>query len=265
MKGSWLSDCASGCLTPLCSISDSPCAVSVRNCPTEIILLVWRLVPQVKSGHDGMIRRSSCKSAYDLQSPPNKREKNSTMPPRAEQRRSCHVLYDGSDGLVLNGWERYTEIGKPSPNTMPPLSRVPSAADQNYIILAPLNPGSQVGRPSSPTLELTARGCWLCLLGSRLAHAYGASPLRVCWSTCHFSKPELPWETFCSVPKAFTTRTVELRPVTCCLLSGLAQRTGVWEVLPPCRPQHRTSLSFSGGHKRFSPLWSALALLGWAC
>lgn len=156
--------------------------LSVRNCPTEIILLVWRLVPQVKSGHDGMIRRSSCKSAYDLQSPPNKREKNSTMPPRAEQRRSCHVLYDGSDGLVLNGWERYTEIGKPSPNTMPPLSRVPSAADQNYIILAPLNPGSQVGRPSSPTLELlhAAVGCacwdlaWPTLMGHLLYVSAGA-------------------------------------------------------------------------------------------
>ncbi|XP_053939746.1 regulator of G-protein signaling 3 isoform X2 [Cuculus canorus] len=122
-------------------------AHEIRNCPTEIILLVWRLVPQVKSGQEGMIRRSSCKSAYDLQSPPNKREKNSTVPPRPEQRRSCHILYDGSDGLVLNGWERYTEIGKHSQNTMPPLSRVPSTADQNYIILAPLNPGSQLLRP----------------------------------------------------------------------------------------------------------------------
>ncbi|XP_009324647.1 PREDICTED: regulator of G-protein signaling 3 isoform X2 [Pygoscelis adeliae] len=122
-------------------------AHEIRNCPTEIILLVWRLVPQVKSGHEGMIRRSSCKSAYDLQSPPNKREKNGTMPPRPEQRRSCHILYDGSDGLVLNSWERYTEVGKRSQNTMPPLSRVPSTADQNYIILAPLNPGSQLLRP----------------------------------------------------------------------------------------------------------------------
>ncbi|OPJ67959.1 regulator of G-protein signaling 3 isoform C [Patagioenas fasciata monilis] len=122
-------------------------AHEIRNCPTEIILLVWRLVPQVKSGHEGMIRRSSCKSAYDLQSPPNKREKNSTVPPRPEQRRSCHVLYDGSDGLMLNSWERYTEIGKLGQNTMPALSRVPSAADQNYIILAPLNPGSQLLRP----------------------------------------------------------------------------------------------------------------------
>lgn len=142
------------CRVPFYSISDLPRAASFRNCPTEIILLVWRLVPQVKSGHEGMIRRSSCKSAYDLQSPPNKREKNSTVPPRPEQRRSCHVLYDGSDGLMLNGWERYTEIGKLGQNTMPALSRVPSAADQNYIILAPLNPGSQVGPVSSPVLTL---------------------------------------------------------------------------------------------------------------
>lgn len=145
-KGWWLSECLSAC----CSGSELPHTISSRNCPTEIILLVWRLVPQVKSGPDGMIRRSSCKSAYDLQSPPNKREKNSTVPPRPEQRRSCHVLYDGSDGLMLNGWERYTEIGKRGQNTMPPLSHVPSAADQNYIILAPLNPGSQVGLPPSP-------------------------------------------------------------------------------------------------------------------
>uniref|UniRef100_A0A8C9L3L6 Regulator of G protein signaling 3 n=1 Tax=Pavo cristatus TaxID=9049 RepID=A0A8C9L3L6_PAVCR len=135
-------------------------AHEIRNCPTEIILLVWRLVPQVKSGADGMIRRSSCKSAYDLQSPPNKREKNSTAPPRPEQRRSCHVLYDGSDGLMLNGWERYTEIGKRGQNTMPPLSRVPSAADQNYIILAPLNPGSQLLRPVYQENDATeGNGC----------------------------------------------------------------------------------------------------------
>ncbi|NXF12204.1 RGS3 protein, partial [Smithornis capensis] len=121
-------------------------AHEIRNCPTEIILLVWRLVPQVKPGHEGLIRRSSCKSAYDLQCPPSKREKNSPAV-QPEQRRSCHVLYDSSDGLVLNGWDRYTELGKRGQNTLPALSRVPSAADQNYIILTPLNPGSQVGLP----------------------------------------------------------------------------------------------------------------------
>ncbi|NWZ09224.1 RGS3 protein, partial [Agelaius phoeniceus] len=117
-------------------------AHEIRNCPTEIILLVWRLVPQVKPAHEAMPRRSSCKSAYDLQSPPQKREKSG--PAQAEQRRSCHILYDGSEGLGLHTWDRYTELGKRGQNTLPALSRVPSAADQNYIILAPLNPGSQL-------------------------------------------------------------------------------------------------------------------------
>uniref|UniRef100_A0A8C3NJY8 Uncharacterized protein n=1 Tax=Geospiza parvula TaxID=87175 RepID=A0A8C3NJY8_GEOPR len=120
-------------------------AHEIRNCPTEIILLVWRLVPQVKPAHEAMPRRSSCKSAYDLQSPPQKREKSG--PEQAEQRRSCHILYDGSEGLGLHTWDRYTELGKRGQNTLPALSRVPSAADQNYIILAPLNPGSQLLRP----------------------------------------------------------------------------------------------------------------------
>ncbi|XP_072792655.1 regulator of G-protein signaling 3 isoform X2 [Taeniopygia guttata] len=120
-------------------------AHEIRNCPTEIILLVWRLVPQVKAAHEGMTRRSSCKSTYDLQSPPNKREKNG--PVQAEQRRSCHILYDGTEGLGLHTWDRYSELGKRGQNTLPALSRVPSAADQNYIILAPLNPGSQLLRP----------------------------------------------------------------------------------------------------------------------
>ncbi|XP_039939241.1 regulator of G-protein signaling 3 isoform X2 [Hirundo rustica] len=119
-------------------------AHEIRNCPTEIILLVWRLVPQVKPAHEATTRRSSCKSTYDLQSPPNKREKNGAA---QEQRRSCHILWDGTEGLGLHTWDRYSELGKRGPSTLPALSRVPSAADQNYIILAPLNPGSQLLRP----------------------------------------------------------------------------------------------------------------------
>nr|XP_032629377.1 regulator of G-protein signaling 3-like isoform X2 [Chelonoidis abingdonii] len=122
-------------------------AHEIRNCPSEIILLVWRIVPQIKPGLEGMIRRSSCKSTYDLQSPPNKREKNSTVPSHPEQRQSCHIVYDGSDRLVLNNWARYTEVGKRSQHTMPPLSRASSDGDKNYILLAPLNPGGQLLRP----------------------------------------------------------------------------------------------------------------------
>lgn len=106
------------------------------------------MVPQVKPGPDGgVLRRASCKSTHDLQSPPNKREKNCThgAQARPEQRHSCHLVCDSSDGLLLGGWERYTEVTKRGgQHTLPALSRATAPADPNYIILAPLNPGSQV-------------------------------------------------------------------------------------------------------------------------
>ncbi|XP_035295749.1 regulator of G-protein signaling 3 isoform X7 [Cricetulus griseus] len=126
-------------------------AHEIRSCPSEIILLVWRVVPQIKPGPDGgVLRRASCKSTHDLLSPPNKREKNCThgAPSRPEQRHSCHLVCDSSDGLLLGGWERYTEVGKRSgQHTLPALSRATTTTDPNYIILAPLNPGSQLLRP----------------------------------------------------------------------------------------------------------------------
>ncbi|KAM6169193.1 regulator of G-protein signaling 3 isoform 2-T2 [Rhynchocyon petersi] len=126
-------------------------AHEIRSCPGEIILLVWRMVPQVKPGPDGgVLRRASCKSTHDLQSPPNKREKNCThgVQARPEQRHSCHLVCDSSDGLLLGGWERYTEVTKRGgQHTLPALSRASAPTDPNYIILAPLNPGSQLLRP----------------------------------------------------------------------------------------------------------------------
>ncbi|XP_012885602.1 PREDICTED: regulator of G-protein signaling 3 isoform X4 [Dipodomys ordii] len=126
-------------------------AHEIRSCPSEIILLVWRMVPQVKPGPDGgVLRRASCKSAHDFQAPPNKREKNCThgVQARPEQRHSCHLVCDSSDGLLLGGWERYTEVGKRGgQHTLPALSRASAPTDPNYIILAPLNPGSQLLRP----------------------------------------------------------------------------------------------------------------------
>ncbi|XP_021117863.1 regulator of G-protein signaling 3 isoform X1 [Heterocephalus glaber] len=126
-------------------------AHEIRSCPGEIILLVWRMVPQVKPGPDGgVLRRASCKSTHDLLSPPNKREKNCThgVQARPEQRHSCHLVCDSSDGLLFGGWERYTEVGKRGgQHTLPALSRATAPTDPNYIILAPLNPGSQLLRP----------------------------------------------------------------------------------------------------------------------
>uniref|UniRef100_F6RBR2 Regulator of G-protein signaling 3 n=1 Tax=Callithrix jacchus TaxID=9483 RepID=F6RBR2_CALJA len=126
-------------------------AHEIRSCHSEIILLVWRMVPQVKPGPDGgVLRRASCKSSHDLLSPPNKREKNCThgAQARPEQRHSCHLVCDSSDGLLLSGWERYTEVAKRGgQHTLPALSRATAPTDPNYIILAPLNPGSQLLRP----------------------------------------------------------------------------------------------------------------------
>ncbi|KAM8803341.1 regulator of G-protein signaling 3 isoform 3-T4 [Rhynchonycteris naso] len=126
-------------------------AHEIRSCHSEIILLVWRMVPQVKPGPDGgVLRRASCKSTHDLHLPPNKREKNCAhgAQARPEQRHSCHLVCDSSDGLLLGGWERYTEVAKRGgQHTLPALSRATAPADPNYIILAPLNPGSQLLRP----------------------------------------------------------------------------------------------------------------------
>ncbi|OBS76850.1 hypothetical protein A6R68_16710, partial [Neotoma lepida] len=125
-------------------------AHEIRSCPSEIILLVWRVVAQIKPGPDGgVLRRASCKSTHDYLSPPHKREKNCIHGAlsRPEQRHSCHLVCDSSDGLLFGGWERYTEVGKHSgQHTLPTLSRT-TPTDPNYIILAPLNPGSQLLRP----------------------------------------------------------------------------------------------------------------------
>uniref|UniRef100_A0A8C6YHE5 Regulator of G protein signaling 3 n=1 Tax=Naja naja TaxID=35670 RepID=A0A8C6YHE5_NAJNA len=129
-------------------------AHEIRNCPQEILLLVWRIVPQVKPSLQGVTRRPSCKSTFDLQSPSARREKSSTGRSRApEHRQSCHVLYDGNHEFALNGWERYTELGKApqqqqQQHTMPPPSRPPSSSgtDKNYIILTPLNSRGQLLR-----------------------------------------------------------------------------------------------------------------------
>ncbi|XP_069097387.1 regulator of G-protein signaling 3 isoform X3 [Pleurodeles waltl] len=121
-------------------------ANEIRKCHGEVTLLVWRIVPRAKPGIENMVRRSSCKSTFDLQ-PPHKREKNGAVPAHAAQRQSCHILFDGTEGGLLNSWERRRESDKKGLHAAPTLSHTSSAGDKNYIILAPLNPGSQLLRP----------------------------------------------------------------------------------------------------------------------
>ncbi|XP_075435582.1 regulator of G-protein signaling 3 isoform X4 [Ascaphus truei] len=131
-------------------------AHEIRKCHGEITLLVWRIIPQIKPGLESMVRRSSCKSASDLPSQPVKREKNSTRSLSAPQRQSCHIMYDETGRLLLNSWERSSKPEKKTQSTLPSLSRASSTADTNYIILAPLNHGTQVLRPVYQEKDETA-------------------------------------------------------------------------------------------------------------
>ncbi|XP_059850014.1 regulator of G-protein signaling 3a isoform X2 [Hypanus sabinus] len=118
-------------------------AHAIRNCPTEIIVLIWRLVPHLKPSFERMIRRPSSKLNQDLQSPPNKRERYCSQPAGLlEHRESCHVVYDGTNGVVLNSWERREELVQ-NGGLVP---TVPPEGD-NILILSPIKRGSQILRP----------------------------------------------------------------------------------------------------------------------
>ncbi|XP_036914991.1 regulator of G-protein signaling 3 isoform X2 [Sturnira hondurensis] len=131
-------------------------AHEIRSCPSEIILLVWRMVPQVKPGPDGgVLRRASCKSTHDLQSPPNKREKNCThgAQARPEQRHSCHLLLrpvyqedtiPEESGSPSKG-KSYTGLGKKS-RLMKTVQTMKGHANyQNCSVMRPHTPHSSYG------------------------------------------------------------------------------------------------------------------------
>ena len=51
--------------------------------------------------------------------------------------------------------------------------------------------------------------------------------------------------------------------MTCCLLSGLTQGVRIWEVFPLHRPQGKSLLSFSAGH-RAKMIFTSLECFGFA-
>ncbi|KAJ8379741.1 hypothetical protein SKAU_G00005190 [Synaphobranchus kaupii] len=129
-------------------------AHAIRNCHSEITVVVWRTVPMVKPGFEGLIHRPTYKpSGHTLPSPPcKKREKTPTGP-----RQSRRLLVNGTDGGGGGGG------GGGGDGMRGPLgsdessckartqtlrgTRVTSSSGDNYIILAPINPGSQILRP----------------------------------------------------------------------------------------------------------------------
>ncbi|XP_043575977.1 regulator of G-protein signaling 3a isoform X10 [Chiloscyllium plagiosum] len=120
-------------------------AHAIRNCHSQIIVLIWRLVPRLRPNFERMIKKPSCRSNYDLQCPPNKREKNCGTPSMSmDHRESCHIVYDGTDGVVLNSWERREEFDK-CPRIGPTMSKDRPEGD-NILILSPIQHGSQILR-----------------------------------------------------------------------------------------------------------------------
>ncbi|KAM9306999.1 regulator of G-protein signaling 3a isoform 5-T5 [Pholidichthys leucotaenia] len=153
-------------------------AHAIRNSANEITLVVWRTGPSAKPNFEGLIHRPSCKpstSNYDAPSPPARRRApdvgTSKTPPAVPPLPAHHrataarrLLVNGSDARNSSGLGMGTlawgaqggsaeELdGKPRLLHHPPTAtlkgtRVKASNGDNYIILAPINPGSQILRP----------------------------------------------------------------------------------------------------------------------
>ncbi|KAM4528604.1 regulator of G-protein signaling 3a isoform 2-T2 [Odontesthes bonariensis] len=151
-------------------------AHAIRNSANEITVVVWRTGPSAKPNFEGLIHRPSHKtptSNYDPPSPPTRRRDvgTSKVPPAvpplpAHHRASAarRLLVNGSDagssvdlGRGTMAWGAQGGSGedmdgKPRLLHHPPTAtlkgtRVKASNGDNYIILAPINPGSQILRP----------------------------------------------------------------------------------------------------------------------
>ncbi|XP_036436570.1 regulator of G-protein signaling 3a isoform X2 [Colossoma macropomum] len=132
-------------------------AHAIRNSVSEITVVVWRTGPSVKSSFEGLIHHPSYKpSNYDTPiSPPKNRrgEKTPPVPPLpAHHRASRRVLVNGSEGVRPAGmgvpWGDRREEGETRTHTQTLRgTRVKASNGDNYIILSPINPGSQILRP----------------------------------------------------------------------------------------------------------------------
>ncbi|XP_036833160.1 regulator of G-protein signaling 3 isoform X2 [Oncorhynchus mykiss] len=156
-------------------------AHAIRNSSNEITVVVWRTGPAAKPSFEGLIHRPSYKPNYDTPSPPTRRRDRSkdrldrdkippAVPPLpAHHRTSRRVLVNGSEGGGRGGaggvggpWGERRCVGggaeevdgkarsqthSQSHTATLKGTRVKASNGDNYIILAPLNPGSQILRP----------------------------------------------------------------------------------------------------------------------
>ncbi|XP_054469046.1 regulator of G-protein signaling 3-like [Anoplopoma fimbria] len=150
-------------------------AHAIRNSANEIILVVWRTGPSAKPNFEGLIHRPSYKpstSNYEAPSPPTRRripdlgasKTPPAVPPLPAHHRATatrRLLVNGSEaghssGVGTMGWGaqggsaeeldgKPRHLHHPHPHTATLKgTRVKASNGDNYIILAPINPGSQV-------------------------------------------------------------------------------------------------------------------------
>ncbi|XP_063334529.1 regulator of G-protein signaling 3a isoform X2 [Pelmatolapia mariae] len=161
-------------------------AHAIRNSANEITVVVWRTGPSAKPSFEGLIHRPSYKpstSNYDAPSPPTRRRVpdvgTSKTPPAVPPLPAHHrataarrLLVNGSEagnsggvGMGTLAWGAQggsaEELdGKPRHLHHPHTAtlkgtRVKASNGDNYIILAPINPGSQILRPVYPDKQGT--------------------------------------------------------------------------------------------------------------
>nr|XP_014030261.1 unnamed protein product [Salmo salar] len=139
-------------------------AHAFRNCHNEITVVVWRTLPIMKPYFEGLIHRPSYKaSAYDTVVSPVGKKRDKTPPllthpthGRRSGRKQGLVSEDGLGSLWRDKREdkgEYYKGQEPDYGTTKIRTRtlkgtrVTSSNGDNYIILSPVDPGSQILHP----------------------------------------------------------------------------------------------------------------------
>ncbi|XP_030647633.1 regulator of G-protein signaling 3 [Chanos chanos] len=136
-------------------------AHAIRNCRSEITVVVWRTVPVMKPYYEGLIHRPSYKaSGFDTLSPVAKKQDKTppllSRPTNHRQGRRKKGSSSEGTGTGLLGesawpWREKREENDYKTRTQTLKgTRVTSSNGDNYIILSPVNPGNQILQPVYP-------------------------------------------------------------------------------------------------------------------
>ncbi|KAM4615848.1 regulator of G-protein signaling 3-like [Polymixia lowei] len=132
-------------------------AHAIRNCSTQIVLVVWRILPDMKQQFEGLVHQPSYQPPDPQQNPTHTTttvRKLLPHPPNSKHGRRRGQGSEGSSGgrsglgALGSLWrdrkeERGEEVSDFSPCTTLKGTRVTSSNGDDYIILSPVNPGSQ--------------------------------------------------------------------------------------------------------------------------